>query len=374
MKFTEDFNNYIRNLSPADRERELERVGYYAAGHGRPRRPGRTSGQGFPAPPRHSDPFSYTESMGSSMVNEAGAGFQNMASGGYARPENYSQPAQMPISEFRNDKKQALKSGMQRFGMSADALRNIAKTVGIRRLDSSNDLKMIQDHFDKNPKSNPGNRGTSTIDVFGPGRDFYSDRGGDTYSPGRNPGNYGGGRYGEFYSDLPDNTGHGGGSYYGGYGRGSSGWQPRGGYKPPKSHYINNRPQNQASQDRINNRDQDRVNNRDQYQRRPVMSPEELGIAPGQRGGRYGGGGMRVQGGGDDYWREQNKRIADNRRRGIAGKDKRYGGRGVSTIDVFSHRGRPGKNKGYGGRGVSTDDVFGGRRRGARDRARSFIK
>ena len=74
----------------------------------------------------------------------------------------------MPISEFRNDKKQALESGMQRFGMSADALRNIAKTVGIRRLDSSNDLKMIQDHFDKNPKSNPGNRGTSTIDVFGP--------------------------------------------------------------------------------------------------------------------------------------------------------------------------------------------------------------
>ena len=48
MKFTEDFNNYIRNLSPADRERELERVGYYAAGHGRPRRPGRTSVQGFP--------------------------------------------------------------------------------------------------------------------------------------------------------------------------------------------------------------------------------------------------------------------------------------------------------------------------------------
>ena len=163
MRFTEDFNNYIRNLSPADRERELERVGYYAAGHGRPRRPGRTSVQGFPAPPRHSDPFSYTESMGSSMVNEAGAGFQNMASGGYEIGSN------MPISEFRNDKKQALESGMQRFGMSADALRNIAKTVGIRRLDSSNDLKMIQDHFDKNPKSNPENRGTSTIDVFGLG-------------------------------------------------------------------------------------------------------------------------------------------------------------------------------------------------------------
>ena len=247
MKFTEDFNNYIRNLSPADRERELERVGYYAAGHGRPRRPGRTSVQGFPAPPRSSDPFSYTESMGSSMVNEAGAGFQNMASGGYARPQNNSQPAQMPISEFRNDKKQALKSGMQRFGMSADALRNIAKTVGIRRLDSSNDLKMIQDHFDKNPKSNPGNQGTSTIDVFGPGV-LGADM--EAATPGIN---YGGGSYGEFYADLPDNTGGGGGSYYGGYGRGSSGWQPRGGYKPPKSHYINNRPQNQASQDRINN-------------------------------------------------------------------------------------------------------------------------
>ena len=56
------------------------------------------------------------------------------------------------------------------------------------------------------------------------------------------------------------------------------------------------------------------------------------------------------------------------------GKDKRYGGRGVSTVDVFGPGRRPGKNKGYGGRGVSTDDVFGGRRRGARDRARSFIK
>ena len=356
MRFTEDFNNYIRNLSPADRERELERVGYYAAGHGRPRRPGGTSVQGFPAPPRSSDPFSYTESMGSSMVNEAGAGFQNMASGGYGfgSQGGSSTGSNMPISEFRNDKEQALSSGMQRFGMSADALRNIAKTVGIRRLDSSNDLKMIQDHFDKNPKSNPGNQGTSTIDVFGPRH------------VGGSSGNYGGGSYGEFYADLPDNTGGSGGSYYGGYGRGSSGWQPRGGYKPPKSHYINNRPQNQASQDRINNRDQ--------YQRRPVMSPEELGIAPGQRGGRYGGGGMRVQGGGDDYWREQNKRIADNRRRGIAGKDKRYGGRGVSTVDVFGPGRRPGKNKGYGGRGVSTDDVFGGRRRGARDRARSFIK
>ena len=90
---------------------------------------------------------------------------------------------------------------------------------------------------------------------------------------------------------------------------------------------------------------QDRVNNRDQGQRRRVMSPEELGIAPGQRGGRYGGGGMRVQGGGDDYWREQNKRIADNRRRGIAGKDKRYGGRGVSTVDVFGPGRRPGKKQ-----------------------------
>lgn len=366
MKFTQEFNQYMQTLSPEQRERELEARGYYAAGHGRPRRPGRTSVQGFPAPPRYSDPFSYTESMGSSMVNEAGAGFQNMASGGYGfgSQGGSSTGSNMPISEFRNDKEQALSSGMQRFGMSADALRNIAKTVGIRRLDSSNDLKMIQDHFDKNPKSNPGNRGTSTVDVFGPGRvpvgggmmgdrDFYSDRGGDTYSPGRNFGNYGGGRYGEFYSDLPDNTGHGGGSYYGGYGRGSSDGQPRGGYKPPKSHYINNRPQNQ---------------------RRPVMSPEELGIAPGQRGGRYGGGGMRVQGGGDDYWREQNKRIADNRRRGIAGKDKRYGGRGVSTEDVFGPGRRPRKNKGRGERGVSTQDVFGGRRRGARDRARSFIK
>ena len=328
MRFTEDFNNYIRNLSPADRERELERVGYYAAGHGRPRRPGGTSVQGFPAPPQSSDPFSYTESMGSSMVNEAGAGFQNMASGGYEIGSN------MPISEFRNDKKQALESGMQRFGMSADALRNIAKTVGIRRLDSSNDLKMIQDHFDKNPKSNPGNRGTSTIDVFGP----RGPRGG--YGGG-NSGNYGGGRYGEFYADLPDNTGGSGGSYYGGYGRGSSGWQPRGGYKPSKSHIINNRDRDQ---DRVNNRDQDRVNNRDQGQRRRVMSPEELGIAPGQRGGRYGS------------------------------KDKRYGGRGVSTVDVFGPGRRPGKDKRYGGRGVSTEDVFGGRRRGARDRARSFIK
>ena len=81
MRFTEDFNNYIRNLSPADREMGTgRRVGYYAVGHGRPRRPGRTSVQGFPAPPQSSDPFSYTESMGSSMVNEAGAGFQNMAS------------------------------------------------------------------------------------------------------------------------------------------------------------------------------------------------------------------------------------------------------------------------------------------------------
>ena len=128
----------------------------------------------------------------------------------------------MPISEFRNDKKQALKSGMQRFGMSADALRNIAKTVGIRRLDSSNDLKMIQDHFDKNPKSNPGNQGTSTIDVFGLGK-LEADHGG-----GNSGCNYGGGSYGEFYADLPDNIRQGG-SYYGGYGRGSSGWQPRGG-------------------------------------------------------------------------------------------------------------------------------------------------
>ena len=74
------------------------------------------------------------------------------------------------------------------------------------------------------------------------------------------------------------------------------------------------------------------------------MSPEELGIAPGQRGGRYGS------------------------------KNKGYGGRGVSTQDVFGPGRRPGKNKGYGGRGVSTEDVFGGRRRSARDRARSFIK
>lgn len=381
MKFTERFNNYIRNLSPADRERELERVGYYAAGHGRPRRPGRTSVQGFPAPPRHSDPFSYTESMGSSMVNEASAGIQNMASSGYAEPQSNAQPAQMPISEFRNDKKQALKSGMQRFGMSADALRNIAKTVGIRRLDSSNDLKMIQDHFDKQkPKDKgPGNRGTSTTDVFGPGRipvgggmmgdrDFYSDRGGDTYSPGRNFGNYGGGRYGEFYSDLPDNTGHGGGSSYSG-----GGYYGGGGYGRGRGSY-----------------------------RGPVMSPEELGIAPGQRGGRFGGGGIpvgggmmgdrdfysrgknkgsgergvstedvfgpgrggrygggvRVQGGGADYWREQNKRIAEGKRMGVVGKDE-------------FRRGNRGKNKGRGRRGVSTKDVFGGRRKGARDRARA---
>lgn len=359
MRFTEDFNNYIRNLSPADRERELERVGYYAAGHGRPRRPGRTSVQGFPAPPRHSDPFSYTESMGSSMVNEAGAGFQNMASGGSAYMSPSVSPTtgqQMPIQEFRNDKKQALNRGMQRFGMSADALRNIAKTVGIRRLDSSNDLKMIQDHFDKQkPKDKgPGNRGTSTVDVFGPGRvpvgggmmgdrDFYTGRGGDTYSPGRNPGNYGGGRYGEFYSDLPDNTGHGGGSSYSG-----GGYYGGGGYGRGRGSY-----------------------------RGRVMSPEELGIAPGQRGGRFGGG-VRVQGGGADYWREQNKRIAEGKRRGVVGKDefrrgknKGSGERGVSTQDVFGPGRRPGKNKGRGRRGVSTNDVFGGRRKGARDRARA---
>lgn len=297
MRFTQEFNNYISSLSPEDRERELERVGYYAAGHGRPRRPNHQS---------VGNPFSYTENMGSSMVNEAGAGFQNMASGGsgYSSPSRPSTGQPQPISEFRDNKDQALKSGMQRFGMSADALRNIAKTVGIRRLDSSNDLKMIQDHFDKNPKSNPGNQGTSTVDVFGPGPGSPGGR--DTYSPGRRPGDYDGGRYGEFYSDLPDNTGYGGGSSYGGYGRGSSG---RG--------------------------------------RGRVMSPEELGIAPGQRGGRYGG---------------------------IGRKNKGRGERGVSTVDVFGPGRRPGKNKGFGGRGVSTDDVFGGRRRGARNRAQSFIK
>tara|TARA_B100001758_G_scaffold97541_1_gene83393 strand:- start:16314 stop:17135 length:822 start_codon:yes stop_codon:yes gene_type:complete len=261
--------------------------------------------------------FSYAENIGSSMSSQAAAGIQDMASSGssYSSPSRPSTGQSNPISEFRDDKNQALKSGMNRFGMSADALRNIAKTVGIRRLDSSNDLRKIQEHFDKQkPKDKgPENQGTSTIDVFGPrygspGMVHQDSFGGgrDYYSPGRNSGDYDGGRYGEFYADLPDNTRDNRGTRYGG-GRGR------------------------------------------------VMSPEELGIAPGQRGGRYGGGGMRVQGGGADYWREQNKIIADNRDRGIGGKPER----------------RPGKNKGRGGRGVSTDDVFGGRRRGAKNRARN---
>lgn len=332
MKFTPAFNNYIRSLSPEDQERELERVGYYAAGHGRPRRPGQTSNQGFPSPRGMGNAFSYAENIGFSMSNQAAAGIQDMASSGssYSSPSRPSTGQSNPISEFRDDKNQALKSGMNRFGMSADALRNIAKTVGIRRLDSSNDLRKIQEHFDKQkPKDKaPENQGTSTIDAFGPRygspggvhQDSFGPRygspggvhqdsfggGKDYYSPGRNSGDYDGGRYGEFYADLPDNTGDSRGTRYG-VGRGR------------------------------------------------VMSPEELGIAPGQRGGRYGRGGMRVQGGGADYWREQNKVIADNRDRGIGGKPER----------------RPSKNKGRGGRGVSTDDVFGGRRSRAKKRARN---
>lgn len=271
MRFTSAFNEYLSTLSPEQRERELEAKGYYAAGHGRPRTPGQTSIQGFPDPRGTGNPFSYAESMGSSMVDEAGAGFQGMASSGGSGFGSTNSSAS-PTPKFGNDTNQALDRGMQRFGMSADALRNIAKTVGIRRLDSSNDLQKIQDHINKTggPKGKdkyvPGSRSGSQVDrseMYG-GRDYFAE--------GRNRGDYDGGRYGEFYSDLPDNTGYGGGSSYGGYGRGSSG---RG--------------------------------------RGRVMSPEELGIAPGQR-------------------------------------------------------------KGRGGRGVSTDDVFGGRRRGARNRAQSFIK
>lgn len=310
MRFTQEFNNYLNTLTPEQQERELEAKGYYAAGHGRPRRPGRTSNQGFPGPRGMGDAFSYAENIGSSMSGQAAAGIQDMASSGssYSSPSRPSTGQSNPISDFRDDKNQALKSGMNRFGMSADALRNIAKTVGIRRLDSSNDLRKIQEHFDKQkPKDKgPENRGTSTIDVFGP---RYGSPGGvhqdsfgggkDYYSPGRKPGDYDGGRYGEFYSDLPDNTGYGGGGSYGG---GSS--------------YSGN---GRGSSGRGLGR---------------VMSPEELGIAPGQRGGRYGGGGLRVQGGGADYWREQNKIIADNRARGIGGKpERRPGGRRSGAIE-----------------------------------------
>ena len=129
MRFTSEFNDYLQSLSLEDRERELERVGYYRAGHGRPTTFDRPRRPSKPYDPN--DAYSAAENMGSYMSEQAALGTQGLAGDG-------------PSTADAPKTQAAIKRGMERFGISAGRVRELAKSAGVRVLDSDNDLNMIQ--------------------------------------------------------------------------------------------------------------------------------------------------------------------------------------------------------------------------------------
>ena len=129
MRFTSEFNDYLQSLSLEDRERELERVGYYRAGHGRPTTFDRPRRPSKPYDPN--DSYSAAENMGSYMSEQAALGTQGLAGDG-------------PSTADAPKTQAAIKRGMERFGISAGRVRELAKSAGVRVLDSDNDLNMIQ--------------------------------------------------------------------------------------------------------------------------------------------------------------------------------------------------------------------------------------
>ena len=303
MRFTPEYNDYLQSLSLEDRERELDRAGYYRAGHGRPTTFDRPSRPGRPYDPN--DSYSAAENMGSYMSEQAALGTQGLAGDGPSK-------ADAPKTQA------AIKRGMERFGISASRVRDLAKSAGVNVLDSDNDLDMIQALLKKE-----GGRTGPKSDIRinnRPQNQVRPDPRINNRPQNQAPRSY-------YINNRPQN-------------------------QVPRDRYINNRPQNQVPRDRyINNRDPNQVP-RDRYinKRDPDMSEEIID--------------RRINN------RDQNQQRPDPRvktRDPRPDKGKGRGERGVSTVDVYGDRD---KGKGRGERGVSTVDVYGDRDRREQRRQR----
>ena len=269
MKFTPEYNNYLQSLSLEDRERELDRAGYYRAGHGRPTTFDRPSRPGRPYDPN--DSYSAAENMGSYMSEQAALGTQGLAGDGPSK-------ADAPKTQA------TIQRGMERFGISASRVRDLAKSAGVNVLDSDNDLDMIQALLKKE-----GGR-------IGPKSDIrINNRPQNQVRPDPR------------INNRPQN-------------------------QVPRSYYINNKPQNQVPRDRyINKRDPDmseqiidrRINNRDQNQERPeprnqvprgYVDPRD----PNKGRGRGERGVSTVDVYGDRDRREQRRQRQERRNQAVA--------------------------------------------------------